>query len=195
MSQIANCPLTIADCRAADGEASSNSISIGNRKSKIGNDWLRLGAVTLIELMMVVIIVGILGAMAMPRLSNVMRRQRLDMAGRQLMEDIQLARIQAIRDKSNTVIDFDLTNRRYTLQSQNGNRTSGGAYTVNLKVKGSDRIKLLSASFGGNPQLTFTKFGVPQSSGTVTITDGVDQQVLTVSGTTGRVSRSTMSYP
>jgi prepilin-type N-terminal cleavage/methylation domain-containing protein len=154
-----------------------------------------LRGVTLAELVCVVVILAILGTIAAPRLSNAWRRQRLEMTARRVMTDIQLARTQAIRDKANTIISFDIANRRYTLQGQAGNRVSSGTYTVDLRRRGDRRIQLIEADFGGSPQVTFNQFGVPTTGGTITLGDGVERQTLTVSSTTGRVSRTTSIEP
>ena len=67
----------------------ANHPEIGHRPAR---------AVTLAELVCVVIILAIVGAMAAPRLNNAWRRQKLEMAARRVMADIQLARTQAIRE-------------------------------------------------------------------------------------------------
>lgn len=151
-------------------------------------------AMTLVELVLAVIIIGLLAGVAVPRLSNALRRYRLDLTARRVIADIQLARSQAIRDQVDTLITFDLPNFRYTLQAQAGHRVASAPYTVTLKKAGDNHIRLESADFAGETQVTFNKFGIPSHSGAIVLTDGYERAVLTVSGTTGRVTRVTQPY-
>lgn len=146
--------------------------------------------VTLVELVMVLTIMACMAGVAYPRFNNAMRRHRLDAAARQVTEDLRLARSQAIRDKTDRTVTFSLADRSYTLDQQKGNRLAGEAYRVTIRGGDSNRVRLKSASFGGNPQLTFNRLGIPTAGGEIVLTDDVEEVVLTVSAATGRISRA-----
>jgi prepilin-type N-terminal cleavage/methylation domain-containing protein len=69
--------------------------------------------VTIIELLMVMIILGVVAAMAVPRID--MNASRADAAARAVRGVLQIAQRSAITRQSNVVVTFDSTNRRMTV--------------------------------------------------------------------------------
>lgn len=165
-------------------------VCVHNHKTSAHSATTRC-AFSLIELMMTLTVMAIVAAIAIPRVANMMRRERLNQAGRRLCADIQLARVQAIRDKANTTVSFSPATKVYLVNGQKGNRVSTETYRVQLsRAKGAE-VDLVSADFGsGVTDLVFTKFGVPVTGGTIVISDGREKQILTVSASSGRVTRA-----
>ena len=144
--------------------------------------------VTLVELVVVVIILAILGAVGVPRLAGVMRRQEFDNIARRVMEDIRLARTQAIVSKASCRVLFEPDQHRYRIPEMVDRDHPSRAYVVPLD--GSDAsVSLAAADFAGAGTLLFSSLGVPQASGSVLLGNGVEEAVITVSPT-GRVTRA-----
>jgi prepilin-type N-terminal cleavage/methylation domain-containing protein len=148
----------------------------------------RQPGVTLAELVIVLVILGLLSAIAVPRLADTIRRQRLDNASRRLVEDIRLARSLAIRDKTDRSVVFEPVLQRYSLPDEPGLDGSTRPYVVQFNPQ-QGPVRLVSASFGGSSELVFSRLGVPAAGGSAALTDGVQQITVLVSPTTGRVSR------
>ena len=75
---------------------------------------------TLLELMTVVIILGILAAVAVPRMDGWMAKRDLNSATRNLASHFQLARIKAIEENQNVNITFDTTDDYYMIATSSG---------------------------------------------------------------------------
>jgi len=71
--------------------------------------------ITLIELMIVIVIIGIVTAMAMPKFQNAYDRMKFRSANRDLMSSMKLARSQSIAEKKFVGIYFNVDNNTTTL--------------------------------------------------------------------------------
>lgn len=67
-------------------------------------------AFTLLELLMVITIIGIIAAMAAPLLKNLGSNDKITVGGRQLLDDLSLARAKAIATRSTVYVVFLPTN-------------------------------------------------------------------------------------
>ena len=145
-------------------------------------------AVTLVELVIVMVIVAMLAAMAMPRFANVMRRQRLDAASRRVMDDLRAARFAAISKKKEYGMTFDLPAQNYVWHE--GNDAVSGDEAVQFDQPPYEGIQLKYAEFENSlPMVTFNRLGLPSAGGQIVLADGTENVTLVVSSTTGRVSR------
>ena len=71
---------------------------------------------TLIEIMVIIAIIGILAAIAMPGLGNLGKRMNLKGATRGIVSDMQLARTKALKDRATWTIEFNPAGQ-YTISS------------------------------------------------------------------------------
>ncbi len=82
---------------------------------------------------------------------------------------------------------FDVSNNRYELSQTAGLEHAGTAYRVHL-ARDPYRTSIVSADFGGDAEVIFNGYGVPDTNGTVTIAAGSYQQSVSVDASTGGVN-------
>ncbi len=66
---------------------------------------------TLLELMIVIAIIGIMAAVAIPNFRDSLPKSRVNAAARELFTEMQLARMKAISENNYYVITFDTGNK------------------------------------------------------------------------------------
>jgi type II secretion system protein H len=147
---------------------------------------------TLIELLVVIVILGITSALAAPNISRWIEAYNVRKAGRQLVSDLQLARMKAVAEGLQYRIEFDETNANYTLQK--GNASSGSTTWTTIgsqrQLRNPDnpfysKGVSLTTNFT-NDKVTFGPTGSPTPWGTTTFTTTNYTRVVAVSST-GRV--------
>lgn len=75
---------------------------------------------TLVEVIIVLLIIGVMMAIALPNISKWIPNYRLKEAARDLYSNFQQVRILAVKENKNWAIVFDVTNDRYYLCSDSG---------------------------------------------------------------------------
>jgi len=145
-------------------------------------------AFSLVEAVLVVVIVGILSSIALPRYAGFVAREQIEAAAHRIVIDLSLAQRQARLSSASQQVVFDLVAGTYTLVNLPDPDRKGETYKVSLSQE-PYRAKIVSANFGGVAQLTYDGFGTPISSGTVVIDVGKYRQTITVNAGTGQVTK------
>ena len=164
----------------------------------------RIGkAFTLIELMIVIVVIGIAAAMAIPMMSSATSFQ-IRAAANVIAGDLEYAKSMAISHGQPYSVVFDIDNESYEIL-QNGNAvtnpiTKDASYVVNFGTNSRvDRVDISDADFDGATSVTFDYLGSPWSdssplnSGTITLIAGDDSKQVTVEAVTGYISISDLS--
>ncbi len=144
---------------------------------------------SLLELAVVVSIIAILAAIAIPRYAAAIVQERLDATARRIVLDLTFAQRQARMSSASRSVAFTAANHSYTLTGIADPDHPGNTYTVNLS-KPPYEATIMSASFGSGTQITFDGYGLPLNGvgGSVVIQVGSRIKTVTIDGASGAVS-------
>jgi len=148
-------------------------------------------AFTLLELMVVVVIMAITGAMIVPMIAGAGEMQALS-AARIIATDIQYAQNVAITMQTPVTVQFDASDDKYTLSNASGplkHPMTNKDYVVDFQTRGDfDQLDLASVSFDGGDSLVFDELGSPDAGGSVTVLGGSQMYRIDVTSVTGTVN-------
>ena len=126
---------------------------------------------TMAELMMAISIIAIISAIAVPNFISWIPKRKLGVASRDVLGALETARMQAVRSRSNAVIQFP-NNTDYMIWVDNG---EGGGTANDGIQNGTEQIirnasmpagiTITSASFSGNNTFVFDPRGFPLDTG------------------------------
>ena len=143
-------------------------------------------AVTIIELVIVVMVMGIMAAVAMPAFLDSLLYHRVESAARRVKSDIELARHTARLTSSAQSITF--TNSTYTLSAGVKNLDDPDAvYFIDLSASPFE-MGSVTADFNGSQTVSFDGYGTPSNGGTVALTTQGHRCTLTLNAITGDVT-------
>lgn len=173
-------PVAAASCVASDvrlPEAGCRPPALELRPSR--------RAFTLVELTIVVLLIGIFAALAVPKFVGSLCFHRLRAAARRIEADLQLAQHQARMTGSSQTVVFNVAGSSYTIPDLPPLEPGGTDYTVQLRdsLYG---VTIVSADFGGQTLVEYDGFGMPVSGGSVVLQCGPYQRSVLVDGQTGQ---------
>jgi prepilin-type N-terminal cleavage/methylation domain-containing protein len=147
--------------------------------------------ITLIELIIAVVIVGLVVAMAAPRFGKVVPRLEFKSASRDMVSDLRWARSLAIAQRTQVGLYFDWQHRQYLLFKDLVNLPALTYETGDLVLKNvilDPNLSMTSCSFT-NYTIVFKPDGSASSSGGVVVSynQGSDLANVGVLASTGRV--------
>ena len=162
----------------------SRPISRSNRLSRAGSGF------SLIELMLVIAIIAVVAAMALPRYSNSLHAYRATMAAKRIAGDLQLAQFRARSLSTARTVTFTAATSSYQLVGESDLSTVASTYTVQLGEL-PYRAKITSVQFGATPgtaSVSFNGFGMPNNGGSITLTSGNATRTIILAPLTGGIS-------
>lgn len=139
---------------------------------------------TLIEMVVVVVVMAILGAIAVPRFTSAASHHRADAAAVRIMRDLTLARAHARATSASLTVTFDVATSSYELVGMAHPNRSSEDYVVPL-AKEPYRATIVSADFDGDAEVIFDGYGTPDSGGTVIIRNGNWVRTIELDANTG----------
>lgn len=141
---------------------------------------------SLIELVIVVTIIAILAAMAIPRFGNSIARQRAEAAACRVAADLKLARRHAIQTSATQTVTFELSSSSYVLEGMRHLDHPDSTYRVQLSAE-PYMATLTSADFDDDAEVVFDIYGTPDSSGNVVVRVGDWVKTVKLEAETGRI--------
>jgi len=146
-------------------------------------------AFSLVEMLLVLVIMAVMAAVAIPRFSSAEARHRVEAAARRVAADLDLARQRARAAGANRSVIFNPGAARYRLPGVAHPDRPGSPddYTVELG-QAPYGAAITAVDFGGDAAIVFDGFGTPDSGGSVTIRVGRYAQTVTVDAGTGNAT-------
>jgi len=146
---------------------------------------LKKSGFSLLELVLVIGIITVAAGMAAPRFANATMRYRVEMTARRIAADLSLAQSWAKTSSKSQTVAFDLAGAKYRMTGIRTLDNRSSNYEVNLRGD-PHLVTLVSASFGGDPNVIFDAYGAPDSGGTVVIQANGTQKTITLAPYTGK---------
>ena len=144
-------------------------------------------AFTLLELVIILAILATLGAIAAPRYASALDRYHADATARRIVADLELARATARNTSSSVTITFDPVLNTYEMTGVDSPDHPGSNATLVLS-DAPYRSELVATGLGGDDEIVFDGFGVPDVGGVVLIQCGGESRTITVDDETGVAS-------
>ncbi len=150
--------------------------------------------VTLVEVTISVMIIGILAAVASPIYSNSLFRYRADVTAQRIVQDIAQTQRLARQTNSTRTIAFTLADQSYAISGLSSLDRVSQPYqvAVNQPPYQTEFFSLVTAAQPATQlasvTLAFDRFGMPDQGISVTVRAGVFQKRIDVAPISGRVS-------
>jgi len=140
---------------------------------------------SLLELVIVVAIMSIVAAIAVPRYGQAAARYRIDVAARRIAQDLWLASRQARNAGAPRTVAFNIAASQYTISNLAGLDRAAQSYRVDLLAEPyCSRVD--SADFGGDVTVVFNGYGQADSGGQVVLRSGGFTRTITLDAASGK---------
>lgn len=142
---------------------------------------------SLVELVLVVAILAVVTAVAMPRYQAALARYRLEAGTRRLAADLQLAQESARTAGARRTVIFDLLTSQLRIpELSDPLRGSSGSYLTRLG-EFPYYCRIVSADLGGDQEVIFDGFGQPDSGGQIILSCGSLTRTIELQARSGQV--------
>ncbi len=143
-----------------------------------------VSAFSLPEVVMVVFLMAVAAALAMPRYTNSLNVYRANLAARRVAADLALARQAAWASGSRRIVTFTPSSGQYRVEGVGGLDNPASAYVVSLPA-GPYRATLHSVNFAGEANVAFDGYGFPNRGGTIVVQAGSQRRTVLLDANTG----------
>ena len=125
-------------------------------------------AFTILELTLVVMILGILTASAVPRYFDAIASYRAEAAVKRVIADLKLAQRYAKQTSTPHSVAFSTSLNGYTFLAMADIDRRGTNYSLDFDREGYG-VKMVGADFNSTQTVTFDIYGIPDSFGTINL--------------------------
>ncbi|HET6249157.1 MAG TPA: GspH/FimT family pseudopilin [Tepidisphaeraceae bacterium] len=144
-------------------------------------------AFTLMELVIVMMILTIAAMIGLPRFSTAICRYKAELAARQILADLNLARATAKSTSASQTVAFNVAASSYTMAGIQSLDDHSPNYQLSLAAHPYDST-LISVNFNGTSQVTFDAYGSADNGGKITLACGGIQTTVTLEATNGKAT-------
>jgi prepilin-type N-terminal cleavage/methylation domain-containing protein len=142
-------------------------------------------AVSMIELVVVILIIGILSAASLPRFSSSLTQYRLTAAANRIVTDLARAQSAAYGSSASKTVTFNVGAGSYEITGVKSLEHSSGSYVVDLTADPYQSGLMSVWGQTGAQSITFNGYGLPDKGGTIVVVCGGASKAISVSATTG----------
>ncbi len=140
---------------------------------------------SLIELVLVLTIISILTAIAVPRYAGALARYRADAAARRIVADLNYARQRARSSSASVSVELSTAADEVHLIGVSNQDAAAGDWRTDLSNR-PYHADLVSANFGGDAIVIFDGYGYPDSGGTAVVSTGSVSKTIVLDPDTGK---------
>lgn len=162
-----------------------HSLSNMNRPANIMG--LRPPGFTAAEVVIVLVIIAIITAIAVPRYANALANRRVNLAAARITADLALARSRAKSSGTSQTVTFDTATDTYELLGMSHPDHPGHSYRVLLSSE-PYQASIAAVDFDGTDKIVFDGYGVPTAGGSVVVTVGQYGKTITVDADTAKAT-------
>jgi prepilin-type N-terminal cleavage/methylation domain-containing protein len=157
-------------------------------RARFRDKAIRRCGFTLVELVVVILLLGILTAVAAPKVSTGLRRAEIEAACLRVKADLNLARQTAMSRSTTQSVQFTVNSAVYTLPGiSDPDHPSVTNYSVSLADK-TYRSVITAATFGSGATLQFDRYGQAVNGGSLTVSGGGVSKTISVDAASGAIS-------
>ena len=143
-------------------------------------------AFSLLELIIVITIIGVVTAIAMPRYAGAMTNYRAETAARRIVTDLARARAEARQHSISVTVTFNTTD--HTCAVHVTGEPSPTKDQLTYLADDPYNVKISSATFGGDAVIIFDGYGQPDSGGTITVVVGSTAKTVVLDADSGKAT-------
>jgi len=143
-------------------------------------------AFSLVEMVMVLTIISLAAAIAVPRFTHAVNRRTADSAARRIVQDLALARQHARVTSSDISVNFRNT-PGYEIKNLPDPNNPNESYTVDLKGAPYN-VSQWEVDFAGAREVSFDMYARPSRRGTIVLRIGGESRTITLNRESGVAS-------
>ncbi len=147
----------------------------------------RARAFSLLEIVIVLAIIAIVSAIAVPRFASASARYRANSAALRIVADMKLARARAYSTSASVEVWFDAIDHTVSIPTMTSFDDSNAIYVTALGAE-PYHAELVDANFAGNAKVIFDIYGQPNADGMVVLKVGQARVTIVVDKATGEIA-------
>jgi type II secretory pathway pseudopilin PulG len=144
-------------------------------------------AVSLIDLTVTLLLMGIMAGVAIPRFAGSISWHRCQSAAARIVADLSYAQQQAVARSTSQTVQFMTSTSSYVIPGLPHLNVGGQTFNVSLSQYPYES-KIISASLGSDAKLIYDMHGRADSGGTIIVSSGSYRRTITIDASTGKGS-------